>query len=128
MSMKSSIPSPSSSLPAGQGHMYEHFIGDGHRDTFDLCEVPSSILAITARVSRPLHSIPLVIGNLLLDTFTGGYDALVDRIGKRIYLERALPKGELLLVEYPYDDSNLSPAASAALHPQAESWNIPGWE
>ena len=104
--------------------MYEHFIGDGHRDTFDLCEVPSSILAITARVSRPLHSIPLVIGNLLLDTFTGGYDALVDRVGRRIYLERALPKGELLLVEYPYDDSN----QSAAPHAQGEPGNIPGWK
>ena len=53
---------------------------------------------------------------------------LVDRIGKRIYLEHALPKGELLLMEYPFDDSNQSPAVSAAPQPQAGPWNIPGWE
>ena len=108
--------------------MREHFIGDGQRDTFDLSEVPSSILAMTVRVSRPLHSIPLVIGNLRLETFAAGYDALVDRVGKRIYLEHALPRGELLLVEYPFEGSNQSPAVSAVPHPQAEPGNIPGWE
>src|SRR5260370_9168725 len=84
--------------------------------------------AMTARVSRPLHAIALIIGNLRLDTFAGGYDALVDRLGKRIYLKHALPKGELLLVEYPFDDPNRSPAASAAPNPRAEPRNIPGWE
>jgi len=73
-------------------------------------------------------SIPLVIGNLRLDTFAAGYDALVDRVGKRIYLKQALPKGELLLVEYPFDDSNQSPVMSTAPHPQTEPRNIPGWE
>ena len=110
--------------------MCEQFLGDGQRDTFDLREVPSSVHAMTARVSRPLHpmSIPLVIGNLRLETFTAGYDALVDRIGKRIYVERALPKGELLLVEYPFDDPNQSPAVSADSNSQAEPRKIPGWE
>ena len=108
--------------------MREQFIGDGKRDTFDLREVPSSIHDMTARVSRPLHSIALVIGNLRLETFSAGYDALVDRVGKRIYLEHALPKGELLLVEYPFDDPNQSPAVSTASHSQTEPWNIPGWE
>ena len=110
--------------------MCEQFLGDGRRHTFDLREVPSSIPTMTARVSRPLQqmSIPLVIGNLRLNTFAGGYDALVDRVGKRIYLEHALPRGELLLVEYPSDDSNQSPAVSAAPHPQTEPRNIPGWE
>jgi hypothetical protein len=32
----------------------------------------------------------LVIRNLRLETFAAGYDALVDRVGKRIYLEHAL--------------------------------------
>ncbi len=73
-------------------------------------------------------SVPLVIGNIRLDAFAGGYHALVDRVGKRIYLKHVLPKGELLIVEYPYDDSNQSSAVSAAPHPQAEPWNIPGWE
>jgi len=123
-------PSPISILPAGQGHLCEQFLGDGQKDTFELREVPSSIPAMTARVSRSLHpmSVPLVIGNIRLDAFAGGYDALVDRVGKRIYLKHALPKGELLIVEYPCDDSNQSPAVSAAPHPQAEPWNIPGWE
>ena len=108
--------------------MCEQFIGDGQRDTFDLREVPSSIHDMTARVSRPLHPIPLVIGNLRLETFSAGYDALVDRVGKRISLEHALPKGELLLVEYYFADSNQSPAVPAASHSQAEPRNIPGWE
>ena len=124
----SSHPSPSSSIPAGQRHLCDQFIGDGQRDTFDLREVPSSILAITARVSRPLHNIPLVIGNLWLETFAEGYDALVDRVGKRIYLQHALAKGELLLVEYPFEDSNQPPAVFAASKSQAEPWTIPGWE
>jgi hypothetical protein len=126
--MMSSNPSPISNIPVGQGRKCEQFIGNGQRDTFDLCEVPSSIPAMTARVSRPLHAIALIIGNLRLDTFAGGYDALVDRLGKRIYLKHALPKGELLLVEYPFDDPNQSPAASAAPNPRAEPRNIPGWE
>jgi len=128
--MMSSNPAPSGSIPAGQGHKCEQFLGDGQRDTFDLHEVPSSVHAITARVSGPLHptSLPLVIGNFRLETFIAGYDALVDRVGKRIYLERALPKGELLLVEYPFDDSNQPSAVLAASNSQAESWNIPGWE
>ena len=108
--------------------MCEQFIGDGQKHTFDLREVPTSIHAMTARVSRPLRSIALVIGNLRLETFAAGYDALVDRVGKRISLEHALPKGELLLVEYPFDDSNQPPAVPTAPHPQAESRNIPGWE
>ena len=108
--------------------MCEQFIGDGRKHTFDLREVPSSIHDMTARVSRPLHPIVLVIGNLRLDTFAAGYDALVDRVGKRISLEHALAKGELLLVEYPFADSNQSPAAPAAPHPQTEPRNIPGWE
>jgi hypothetical protein len=128
--MMNSNPSSISSMPAGQGHKCEHFLGDGQRDTFNLHEVPSSVHAITARVSGPLHatSIPLVIGNFRLDTFIAGYDALVDRVGKRIYLEHALPKGELLLVEYPFDDPNQSAAVPAAPHSQAEPCNIPGWE
>src|SRR5205823_3637447 len=121
-------PSGSGSLPAGQGHMCEQFIGDGQKHTFDLREVPSSIHDMTARVSRPLRPTALVIGNLRLDTFAGGYDALVDRVGKRIYLQHALPKGEWLLVEYPFDDSNQPPAVSTAPHPQAEFRNIPSWE
>ncbi len=108
--------------------MCEQFIGDGQKHTFDLREVPSSIHDMTARVSRPLHPIALIIGNLRLETFAAGYDALVDRLGKRISLEHALPKGELLLVEYPFDDSNQSPAVPTAPNPQAEPWNIPGWE
>src|SRR5437879_2899821 len=128
MSMISSNPSPISSILAG--HMSEQFLGDGQRHTFDLREVPSSISAMTVRVSRPVHpsGFPLVIGNLRLNTFAEGYDALVDRIGKRIYLEHALAKGEQLLVEYPFDHSNQPPAVSTAPHPQAQSRNIPGWE
>jgi len=108
--------------------MCEQFIGDGHKHSFDLREVPSSIPAMTARVARPVYSIPLVIGNLWLETFAAGYGVLVDRVGKRIYLEHALPKGELLLLEYPFDDSNQPPAVSAAPDPQAEPRNIPSWE
>ncbi len=126
--MMSSNPSPSGSIPAGQGRKCEQFIGNGQKHTFDLCEVPSSIHAMTARVSRPLHSIALVIGNLRLGTFAAGYDVLVDRLGKRIYLEHALPKGELLFVEYPFDGPNQSPAVPAAPNPRAEPRNIPGWE
>src|SRR5215469_7691830 len=124
--MMSSHPSPSSSIPAGRGHMSEQFLGDGQRRTFDLREVPSSVPAMTARVSRFMHPLgmPLVIGNLRLDTFSEGYDALVDRVGKRIYLQHALPKGERLFVEYPFEDSNQSPAVSTAPHPQVESRNI----
>jgi hypothetical protein len=128
MSMMSSNPSPSGSIPAGQRRKCEQFIGNGQKHTFDLCEVPSSIHAMTARVSRPLHPIALVIGNLRLDTFAAGYDVLVDRLGKRIYLEHALPKGELLFVEYPFDGPNQSPAVPAAPNPRAEPRNIPGWE
>ena len=117
-----------SSIPAGQGHICEQFIGDGQKHTFDLCEVPSTIHDMTARVSSPPHSTVLVIGNLGLETFAGGYNALVDRVGKRTYLEHALHKGELLLVEYPFDDSNRSPAVAAASNPQAGTGNIPGWE
>src|SRR5262245_8338236 len=120
-------PSVSGSIPAGQGHMREQFIGDGQKHTFDLREVPSSIHDMTARVSRPPHSTVLTIGDLRLETFTGGYDALVDRVGKRIYLEHALAKGELLLVEYPFDGSNQSSARPAASNTQAEPWNVPGW-
>ena len=108
--------------------MCEQFVGDGQKHTFDLREVPSSIHDMTACVSRPPRSTVLVIGNLRLETFAGGYDVLVDRVGKRIYLEHALPKGELLLVEYPFDDSNQSPAVPAASNPLAEPRNIPGWE
>jgi hypothetical protein len=110
--------------------MSEQFRGDGQRHTFDLREVPSSISAMTVRVSRPVHPMgfPLVIGNLRLNTFAEGYDALVDRLGKRIYLEHALSKGAQLLVEYPFDNSNRPPAVSTAPHPQAQSRNIPGWE
>ena len=110
--------------------MSEQFLGDGQRNTFDLREVPSSIPAMTARVSKPVRplGVPLVIGNLRLDTFSAGYDALVDRVGKRIYLQHALPKGDQLLVEYTFDDSNRPTAVSTAPHPQAEPRNIPGWE
>ena len=110
--------------------MSEQFLGDGQRNTFDLREVPSSIPAMTARVSKPVRplGVPLVIGNLRLDTFSAGYDALVDRVGKRIYLQHALPKGDQLLVEYTFDDSNRPTAVSSAPHPQAEPRNIPGWE
>src|SRR5260370_8556684 len=128
MSMMSSNPSPISNIPVGRGGKLGKFIGNGQRDTFGLVEVPSSIPAMTARVSKPLYPLALVIGNLRLDTFAGGYDALVDRLGKRIYLKHALPKGELLLVEYPFDDPNQSPAASAAPNPRAEPRNIPGRE
>ena len=72
--------------------------------------------------------IPLVIGDINLHTFAEGYYALVDAPCKRINLEHALPKGELLLVEYPFDDSNQSPAVPDASNSQAEPWNIPGWE
>ena len=70
--------------------MREQFIGDGQKHTFDLREVPSSIHSMTARVSIPLHPAALFIGEIRVDAFTGGYDALVDRVGKRIYLEHAL--------------------------------------
>ena len=126
--MMSSNPSPISIIPVGQGRKCEQFIGDGQRDTFDLCEVPSSIHDMTARVSRPLRSIPLIIGNLKLETFAAGYDALVDRLGKRISLEHTLPKGELLFVEYLFNDPKQSGAWPAASNAQAEPRNIPGWE
>jgi hypothetical protein len=126
--MTNSNPSPTSIIPVGQVRMREAFIGDGQRDTFDLCEVPSSILDMTAHVSRPLRPIALLIGNLRLDTFAGGYDALVDGTGKRIYLKQALSRGELLLVEYPFNNSNQSPALSVDPNAQAEPTNIPGWE
>jgi hypothetical protein len=130
MSMMSSNPSPISSTPVAKGHIREQFLGDGQRDTFDLYKVPSSVQDMTARVSGPLNlkSIPLIIGNLQLETFVAGYDALVDRLGKRICLEHALPQGELLLVEYPVDDPNQSPAVPGSLNSQAELRNIPGWE
>src|SRR5258708_19663875 len=99
MSMMSSNSSPSGSIPAGQGRKCEQFIGNGQRDTFDLCEVPSSIPAMTARVSRPLHPIALVIGNLRLDTFAAGYDALVDSLGNPTYLNHPLPQRDLLLFQ-----------------------------
>ena len=110
--------------------MSEQFLGDGQRHTFDLREIPSWLHAMTARVSRPLHptSIALVIGNLMLDTFAEGYDALVDRGGKRISLKHALPKGELLLVEYPFYDPNQFPTVPATPNAQSEPRNIPGWE
>ena len=108
--------------------MYEHFIGDGHKRTFDLSEVPSSIHDMTARVARPLRPIALVIGDHNLETFAAGYDALVDRLGKRIYLEHPFPPGELLTVEYPFDDPSQSLAVPAAPDLQAEPCNIPGWE
>ena len=106
-------------------------MGDGQRDSFDLFKVPSSVHDMTARVfSGPLHlkSIPLIIGNLQLETFVAGYDALVDRLGKRICLEHVLSQGELLLVEYPVDDPNQSPAVPGSLNSQAEPRNIPGWK
>ena len=110
--------------------MCEQFIGDGQRDTFDLREVPHSVPAMTARVSRSLHpmGIPLVIGDIGLNTFAEGYYALVDAPCKHIYLKHALPKGEMLIVEYAFDDSRQSPAVPADLDPQTESCNIPGWE
>ena len=108
--------------------MCEQFVGDGQKHTFDLREVPSSIHSMTARVSRPLHPAALFIGEIRVDAFTGGYDALVDRVGKRVYLEYALPTGELLLVEYSFDDSNQSPAVATGSNPQAEPRNTPGWE
>ena len=124
-----SIPSfrPPNILASRQGHMCEQFIGDGQRDTFDLHEVPSSVPAMTARVSRSLHhmGIPLVIGDLGLNTFAEGYYALVDAPRKRIYLKHALSKGELFIVEYAFDKFKQSPAD---LDPRTEHWNIPGWE
>src|SRR5262245_46569902 len=122
--------SPTNSMPAGQGRMCEQFIGDGQRDTFDLREVPSWLHAMTARISRPQYqtSSALVIGNLMLDTFAEGYDALVDRLGKRFSLKHALPKGELLFVEYIYYDSNQFPVVSATTNSQTEPQNIPGWQ
>ena len=123
-------PSVIGSIPAGQGRRSEQFLGNGQRDTFDLREVPSSIPAMIAFVTRILHPMrtPLVIGDIRLDAFTGGYNALVDRVGKRIHLEHALPKGELLYVDYPFDDPTQSSAGAAASNPQAEPRNIPGWE
>lgn len=110
--------------------MSEQFTGDGHKRTFDLREVPSWLHAMTARVSGPLHpiSIALVIGNFMLDTFAEGYDALVDRGEKRISLKRALSKGELLLVEYPFFAPNQFPSGLATPHAQTEPRDIPGWE
>ena len=110
--------------------MREYFIGDGQKLNFDLCEVPSWLHALTARVSRPMHSISsaLVIGDLALNTFAEGYDVLVDRLGKRIYLKHALAKGEVLLMEYLFYDHSHSPGVPAASHLQAEPQNIPGWE
>lgn len=123
-----SSPSPTSSTPAGQRHLYEQFTGDGQKHSFDLREVPTSIHDMTVRVLRPLHPIPLVVGNLKLETFSAGYDALVDRLGKRLCLKHALPQGELLLVDYPFDDPNQTPAIPATSNSQGEPWNIPGWE
>ena len=130
MSIISSNSSPISIIPAGQGHICEQFIGDGQKDVFDLREIPSSVPAMTASVSRSLHPmrIPLVIGDIYLNTFTEGYYALVDAPCKRIFLKQVLPKGELLIVEYDFDDSKQSPSASYDLDPQTEPWNIPGWE
>src|SRR5262249_41251393 len=128
MSTSNFHPSVIGSIPAGQGHICEQSLGDGQQHTFDLREVPSSIPAMAARVSRPLHPTALVIGDLRLGTFAGGYDALVDRMGKRIYLKHALPYGELLLVEYPFESSNQSAARPAASNPEPEPWNVPGWE
>ena len=62
-------PSVIGSIPAGQGHICEQFLGDGQQ-----------------------HA----------------------------YLKHALPYGELLLVEYPFDGSNQSAARPAASNPQAE--------
>ncbi len=73
-------------------------------------------------------STALVIGNLKLDTFAEGYDALVDRVRKRISLKCALPKGEILLVEYSFFDPNQFPAVPANANSQSEPRNIPGWE
>lgn len=130
MSMNRFNSSLTSSLPAGQEHVSEQFAGDGHKHTFDLREVPSWLHAMTARVSGPSHpmSTALVIGNLMFDTFAEGYDMLVDRGEKRIYLKRALPKGDLLLVEYPFFGPNQFPAGLANANAQAEPRNIPGWQ
>jgi hypothetical protein len=73
-------------------------------------------------------SIALVIGNFLLNSFAEGYDALVDRSGKRICLKRALPSGELLLVEYLFFVPNQFLAVPATLNAQSEPQNFPGWE
>jgi hypothetical protein len=108
--------------------MYEQFFGDGYKLTFDLREIPTSIHDMTARVLKPLHPIALVIGNYKLETFAAGYDVLVDRLGKRISLEHALPPWELLLVEYPFDDPNQAPARAAAQISQDEPRNVAGWE
>ena len=125
-----SNPSVNNSIPAGHAHTREYFIGDGQKLTFDLGEVPSWLHALTARVSRPLYSIgsALVIGNFKLNSFAEGYDVLVDRLGKRIYLKHALAKGEVLLVEYLFYEHSQSPAVPAASDAQAEPQNIPGWE
>ena len=121
---------PSKSNPAGQAHRCEQFLGDGQRDTFDLHEVPSSIPAMVAFITRTLYPMrtPLVIGDITRDSFTGGYNALVDRVGKHIHLDHTLPKAELLYVDYPFDDSNQSSAVSAATNSRTEPLNIPGWE
>jgi hypothetical protein len=110
--------------------MREQFIGDGQKHIFDLREHPSWLHAMTASVSRPLHppSVTLVIGNLKVDTFAEGYDALVDRGGKRIYLKYALPTGQMLLVEYPFYDPHQFPAAPATSNSPSEPRNISGWE
>jgi hypothetical protein len=108
--------------------MHEHFIGDGHKRVFDLGEVPSSICDMTARVAGFLHPTALIVGDHSLETFAAGYDVLADRVGKRIYLEHALPPGELLTVEYPFDDPDRPATQPAAPNLQAEPCNIPGWE
>ena len=130
MFVMNSISVPIKSIPAGQGHRCEQFLGDGQKDTFDLHEVPSSIPAMVAYVTRTLHPMrtSLVIGDITQDSFTGGYNALIDRVGKRIHLEHALPYGELLLVDYLFDNLKQSSALSADSNPQGEPENIPGWE
>jgi hypothetical protein len=84
---------------------------------------------MTADILRPLCPIAaLVIGDLKLETFAAGYDALVDRLGKRILLEHAPPLGELLLVKYPFDATGESSARPTASIAQGEPRNIAGWE
>ena len=63
-----------------------------------------------------------------METFAAGYDALVDRLGKRISLEHALPQSEVLFVEYLFDDPKQSAAVPATSNSQVEPFNIPGWE
>lgn len=123
---------PLFSLAPGQGHMHEEFIGDGFWDEHDLREVPSSVGFVTAQIApsmRHLMGMPMVIGDLSMNLFQHGYDALVDAPGKKIYLARPFPQGEMLVVEYPFDATSQqsSPVPAQASRPIPPG-DVPGWQ